>query len=136
MGVLDRFKSGQLHVLVATDVAARGLDIKTIKTVINYDAPRDFDTHIHRVGRTGRAGDKEGKAYSLLLPSDSRFASQLAQSLAVGGQDVPKALQDLAMKVGKYIVICVCRACVCPSACVWWLCVLSCGGVCEWVWVG
>lgn len=51
------------------------------------------------VGRTGRAGDKEGKAYSLLLPGDARFAGLLAQSLAVAGQEVPQALHELAMKV-------------------------------------
>lgn len=45
--------SPQVHALVATDVAARGLDIKSLKTVVNYDAARDLDTHIHRVGRTG-----------------------------------------------------------------------------------
>lgn len=48
MAVLDSFRSGQAHLLVATDVAARGLDIKSIKTIINYDAARDIDTHIHR----------------------------------------------------------------------------------------
>jgi ATP-dependent RNA helicase DDX42 len=48
MHVLDAFRSGQHHVLVATDVAARGLDIKSIKTVINYEPARDIDTHIHR----------------------------------------------------------------------------------------
>jgi ATP-dependent RNA helicase DDX42 len=50
MKVLDSFRSGQQHLLVATDVAARGLDIKSIKTVINFDAARDIDTHIHRQG--------------------------------------------------------------------------------------
>ena len=48
MQVLDGFRGGQHHVLVATDVAARGLDIKSIKTVINYEAAKDLDTHIHR----------------------------------------------------------------------------------------
>ncbi len=52
-----------------------------------------------RVGRTGRAGDKEGRAFTLLLPSDARFAGQLLQSLALAGQAVPPALHDLAMKV-------------------------------------
>jgi ATP-dependent RNA helicase DDX42 len=99
MGVLDSFKSGSLHVLVATDVAARGLDIRTIKTVLNYDAARDLDTHIHRVGRTGRAGDKEGRAITLMTPGDARFAGQLLQSLATAGQEVPQALADLAMRV-------------------------------------
>ncbi|GIL70856.1 hypothetical protein Vretimale_3928 [Volvox reticuliferus] len=98
MGVLDAFKSGATHVLVATDVAARGLDIRTIKTVVNYDAARDLDTHIHRVGRTGRAGDKEGRAISLLTPADARFAGQLLQSLTTAGQEVPRALADLAMR--------------------------------------
>ena len=51
-----------------------------------------------RVGRTGRAGDKEGQAHTLLLPGDSRFAGQLEQSLALGGQGVPAALHELAMK--------------------------------------
>eukprot|EP00798_Chlamydomonas_sp_ICE-L_P025237 gene25237-10883_t len=98
MAVLDAFRAGNQHVLVATDIAARGLDIKTLKTVINFDAAKDFDTHIHRVGRTGRAGDKEGVAYTLLLPSESRFAAQLAQSLTLGSQMVPKELQELALK--------------------------------------
>ncbi|KXZ52714.1 hypothetical protein GPECTOR_8g109 [Gonium pectorale] len=98
MGVLDSFKSGAVHVLVATDVAARGLDIRTIKTVVNYDAARDLDTHIHRVGRTGRAGDKEGRAVTLLLPGEARFAAQLAQSLATGGAEVPRQLAELAMR--------------------------------------
>lgn len=48
MSVLDAFRSGAHHVLVATDVAARGLDIKSIRTVVNFDAARDVDTHIHR----------------------------------------------------------------------------------------
>lgn len=48
MAVLDAFRSGQHHVLVATDVAARGLDIRSIRTVVNYDAPKDIETHIHR----------------------------------------------------------------------------------------
>lgn len=60
--------------LVATDVAARGLDIRSIKSVVNLDAAKDIDTHVHRVGRTGRAGDKEGTAYTLLTPKQYYFA--------------------------------------------------------------
>ena len=74
MQVLSDYKSGKHHVLVATDVAARGLDIKSIKTVVNVDAARDIDTHVHRVGRTGRAGDKDGVAYTLVTPQEARFA--------------------------------------------------------------
>lgn len=74
MQVLHDFKAGKHHVLVATDVAARGLDIKSIKTVVNMDAAKDIDTHVHRVGRTGRAGDKDGVAYTLVTPREARFA--------------------------------------------------------------
>jgi superfamily II DNA/RNA helicase len=72
--VLSDYKAGKHHVLVATDVAARGLDIKSIKTVVNMDAARDIDTHVHRVGRTGRAGDKDGVAYTLVTAQEARFA--------------------------------------------------------------
>ncbi len=74
MDALRGFKAGRSHVLVATDVAARGLDIKSIKTVVNFDAARDIDTHVHRIGRTGRAGDKDGVAWTLVLQSEARFA--------------------------------------------------------------
>lgn len=82
MSVLNAFKAGTHHVLVATDVAARGLDIKSIKSVVNYDTAKDIDTHVHRVGRTGRAGDREGTAYTLLTPRETRFAGVLPPSWA------------------------------------------------------
>jgi ATP-dependent RNA helicase RhlE len=62
---LNNFKTGKVNVLVATDVAARGIDVSDITHVINYQVPQSFDTYIHRIGRTGRAG-KVGKAYTLL----------------------------------------------------------------------
>ncbi|PSC74148.1 DEAD-box ATP-dependent RNA helicase 24 [Micractinium conductrix] len=102
MATLADFKSGKLHALVATDVAARGLDIKSIKTVINFDAAKDIDTHVHRVGRTGRAGDKEGVAYTLLLPHESRFAGDLVQSLAAAGQEVSAVLHELASRDPRF----------------------------------
>ena len=74
---LKEFSTGRQQVLVATDVAARGLDIKSIKNVVNLDAAKDIDTHIHRVGRTGRAGDKEGVAYTLLTPKQTYLAGEL-----------------------------------------------------------
>jgi ATP-dependent RNA helicase DDX42 len=55
-----------VKILIATNVASRGLDIPTIKTVINYDCARDKEDHVHRVGRTGRGGDKDGVAYTLI----------------------------------------------------------------------
>ncbi len=67
--VLNRFRGGQLKVLVATDVAARGLDIEDITHVINYDLPNDPEAYVHRIGRTGRAG-KDGIAITLLTPAE------------------------------------------------------------------
>ena len=63
--VLNDFKTGKIRVLIATDVAARGLDILEVSHVINYQQPKNFDSYIHRIGRTGRAG-KAGKAYTFV----------------------------------------------------------------------
>lgn len=90
MAMLSAFKGGQLHVLVATDVAARGLDIRTIRTVVNYDVAKNIDTHVHRIGRTGRAGDKDGEAYTLLLPNETRMAAALVDNIRTAGQTVPQ----------------------------------------------
>ena len=97
LDVMKSFKAELSHVLVATDVAARGLDIESIKTVINYHAARDMSTHVHRVGRTGRSGALDGCAYTLLTPRDSgKFAQQLERNLSDAGQQVPLDLKALA----------------------------------------
>ncbi|MFZ5633286.1 MAG: DEAD/DEAH box helicase [Bacillota bacterium] len=67
--VMRRFKNNQVEVLVATDVAARGLDIENVSHVINYDLPQDVEFYVHRIGRTGRAG-KTGMAVTLVSPRD------------------------------------------------------------------
>jgi len=69
MATLDKFRSGEIAFLVASDVAARGLDIPDVSHVFNFDLPRDKDDYVHRIGRTGRAG-KEGNATSIVAPSD------------------------------------------------------------------
>ena len=74
--VLNLFRKNRIRVLVATDVAARGLDIDDISHVINYDLPRDPELYVHRIGRTGRAG-KTGIAVSLLAPKDRRRLSMI-----------------------------------------------------------
>ncbi|KVI12544.1 DEAD-box ATP-dependent RNA helicase 24 isoform X1 [Cynara cardunculus var. scolymus] len=102
METLQKFKAGIYHVLVATDVAARGLDIKSIKSVVNFDIARDMDMHVHRIGRTGRAGDKDGTAYTLITHKEARFAGELVNSLIAAGQNVSMELMDLAMKDGKF----------------------------------
>lgn len=67
--VLSKFRSGKLDILVATDVAARGLDVEDIEAVFNYDMPQDEEYYVHRIGRTGRAG-KSGKAFSFVTGRD------------------------------------------------------------------
>lgn len=68
-------------------ISALGLPVNMLQ-VINYDAARDLDTHVHRIGRTGRAGDKDGTAHTLLLPTQARPAAELVQCLAAAGQEV------------------------------------------------
>ncbi len=67
---LDGFRDGSYQILVATDIAARGIDVSTIAHVINYDMPDTAETYTHRIGRTGRAA-KTGDAYSLVTPEDT-----------------------------------------------------------------
>ena len=95
--ILTKFKQGQLNILIATNVASRGLDIPSIKTVINFDCAKDKEDHIHRIGRTGRAGDKEGVAYTLLLKNETAKACMLVKILEQSNQIISKDLEELAM---------------------------------------
>ncbi|XP_041785792.1 ATP-dependent RNA helicase DDX42-like isoform X2 [Anopheles merus] len=95
--VITRFKRKDVDIMVATDVAARGLDIPHIRTVVNYDIARDIDTHTHRIGRTGRAGEK-GTAYTLITDKDKEFSGHLVRNLEGANQDVPEDLMKLAMQ--------------------------------------
>ena len=96
--VLVRFANRSVSVLVATDVAARGLDIKELTAVINYELPRNPEIHTHRIGRTGRAGE-QGLAVSLVAPHESRrvqaIESVLGSSIARG------ELSSLPVAAGK-----------------------------------
>ena len=67
--VIRRLRSGQLELVVATDVAARGLDVERIGLVVNYDIPNDLESYVHRVGRTGRAG-RSGSAVLFVIPRE------------------------------------------------------------------
>ncbi|CAB3227329.1 unnamed protein product [Arctia plantaginis] len=96
--VITAFKRKENNILVATDVAARGLDIPHIRTVVNYVVARDIDTHTHRVGRTGRAG-VQGDAWTLLArDKDKDFAGHLLRNLEGVQQEVPEELMQLAMQ--------------------------------------
>jgi ATP-dependent RNA helicase RhlE len=79
---VEGFKSGRYKVLIATDIAARGLDIDAIHTVINYEVPDSPDAYVHRVGRTGRA-DEVGQAITLVSPEERRALAFLAKSVGI-----------------------------------------------------
>jgi superfamily II DNA/RNA helicase len=84
---LDGFRDGSVHLLVASDVAARGLDIPAVSHVFNFDVPSHPEDYIHRIGRTGRAG-RLGKAFTLAVPSDGKY---LAAIEALVKMEIPKA---------------------------------------------
>ncbi len=87
---IERLKQGQVDVLVATDVAARGLDVDRIGLVINYDIPFDSEAYVHRIGRTGRAG-RSGDAILFLTPRERRFLGGLERAVgkAIEPMEVP-----------------------------------------------
>lgn len=93
------FKGGNLPILVATDVASRGLDIGEVRVVIQHDQPKNLDVHTHRVGRTGRAG-KRGTAYALIGRGEGKFASIVAASMRQADQMIPPQLQELVDRHG------------------------------------
>jgi len=89
---LSQFKSGAIRVLVATDVAARGLDVKAVKVVVNFDPPNREEDYVHRVGRTGRAGQK-GAAWTLLTNEDGAAARSIADIFKRMGLPLPAELE-------------------------------------------
>jgi len=92
---LDEFKTGDLAILVATNCLGRGHDIRNVRYVINFDAPETIETYIHRIGRTGRAGDR-GFALTLVSHKDYSLAPDLIKVLESTSQNVPENLRDLA----------------------------------------
>ncbi len=107
--VLVRFANGSCRVLVATDVAARGLDIKELAAVISYELPNDPDVHVHRVGRTGRAG-RSGLALHLCSPKErSRIApleARLQQPIRLERLNLPAHPKDSPVPAGK-VTLCI-----------------------------
>lgn len=89
------FKSNVCNLLIATSVAARGLDVKELELVINFDAPNHYEDYVHRVGRTGRAGRK-GCAITFISEEEARYAPDLVKALELSEQVVPDDLKALA----------------------------------------
>eukprot|EP00934_Nitzschia_sp_Nitz4_P001418 Nitzschia sp. Nitz4//scaffold17_size182527//2166//4106//NITZ4_001824-RA/size182527-processed-gene-0.35-mRNA-1//-1//CDS//3329539250//1418//frame0 len=101
---LRAFAKGDVKLLVATDVAGRGLDIPDVSTVINYNPAKNWDTHVHRIGRAGRLNAKaggerqKGSAYTLLTPSDAGFAQILVQAYKREGRTIAEDLLQLSFR--------------------------------------
>ncbi|CAK1556167.1 unnamed protein product [Leptosia nina] len=93
--IINKFRSGSSNILVATDVAARGLDVDGITHVVNYDFPNTPEDYIHRIGRTGRSQNK-GVSYTLLTSEDARHARDLIAVLKEAKQEIPHELEYLA----------------------------------------
>jgi ATP-dependent RNA helicase RhlE len=93
---LEGFKSGRYGIMVATDIAARGIDVAGVSHVINYDIPQHPEDYVHRIGRTGRA-QRTGDAFTIVAPDEmkklaaiERFIGQKIDRLELKGQNVPK----------------------------------------------
>lgn len=93
--VLTDFRTGKSSILIATDVAARGLDVEDVKYVINYDYPNSSEDYIHRIGRTGRC-QQSGTAYTFFTPGNARQARELVSVLEEAAQKPSAALLEMA----------------------------------------
>lgn len=91
---ISDFKNGTVKILVATSVAARGLDIKLLILVVNYDCPNHYEDYVHRCGRTGRAGNK-GFAYTFITPEQQKFVGDIIKALELSGGHVPEDVEDM-----------------------------------------
>ncbi|KAK9675233.1 DEAD/DEAH box helicase [Popillia japonica] len=87
------FKNGKVKLLIATSVAARGLDVKQLILVINYDCPNHYEDYVHRCGRTGRAGNK-GFAYTFITPEQSKYAGDIVKAFELASVPVPDILRS------------------------------------------
>ncbi|WP_421791466.1 DEAD/DEAH box helicase [Hyphobacterium sp.] len=102
MATLEAFKSGELRFLVASDVAARGLDIPAVSHVFNYDVPHNADDYVHRIGRTGRAG-MSGEAVTIAAPGDEKNLAAVEKMIgnAIEPADFAKPSQSAAKPASK-----------------------------------
>jgi len=91
---IDDFKAGVIPIMIATSVAARGLDVKQLRLVVNFDAPNHLEDYVHRAGRTGRAGNT-GTAVTFVTEDQEQFAVGIAKALEQSGQPVPDRLNEM-----------------------------------------
>lgn len=95
---LGGFKNGRYRILVATDIAARGIDVKDISLVVNFDVPEHAEDYVHRIGRTGRAGAK-GRSVTLALPNQKRLIRNIERVMGDRIKEVREVLADLEPKL-------------------------------------
>ena len=102
--VMNRFKNGSLQILIATDVAARGIDVDDLEAVFNYDIPQDIEYYVHRIGRTGRAG-KEGLAFTFAYGRDLYKIREIERVCKTKMEEkrLPKVAQIMDMKLNKLL---------------------------------
>lgn len=100
--VIDRFRKGMLQIVVATDVAARGIDVDRVSHVFNYDIPGDSEAYVHRIGRTGRAG-RSGKAILFLTPREGRALQDIEHTMGHAIKEIKPPTREaiLAMRQQK-----------------------------------
>lgn len=98
---LDDFKTGRARILIATDVASRGLDIRGVTCVLNFDFPRGIEDYVHRIGRTGRAG-KKGTSLTFVTRDDWRQAQKLIKIMVEANQEVPDELAEMAERYEQF----------------------------------
>eukprot|EP00698_Gefionella_okellyi_P000578 TRINITY_DN104_c0_g1_i2.p2 TRINITY_DN104_c0_g1~~TRINITY_DN104_c0_g1_i2.p2 ORF type:complete len:795 (-),score=227.75 TRINITY_DN104_c0_g1_i2:2571-4841(-) len=94
-GTIADFKNGACNILIATSVAARGLDVKDLMLVVNWSCPNHLEDYVHRVGRTGRAG-REGTSYTFITPDEESLATDIVTALKNSNATVPPEIQALA----------------------------------------
>ena len=101
--IVERLKRGRLDVLIATDVVARGLDVQRISHVINYDAPRDNESYVHRIGRTGRAG-RSGEAILFISRRETRLLKSLERTTkqALTEMEIPSVKNINELRIARY----------------------------------
>jgi ATP-dependent RNA helicase DDX46/PRP5 len=97
------FKSGVVPIVIATSVAARGLDVKQLKLVINFDAPNHMEDYVHRAGRTGRAGNK-GTCVTFITPEQERYSVDIYRALKASNVNVPSELEELANGMSLLVI--------------------------------
>lgn len=104
LNTLRKFKNGTINFLVATDVAARGIDVENVTHVINYELPQDIESYVHRIGRTGRA-NKEGQAYTIITPREKSFLRQIERvtKSTISKAKIPTLQEISENKIGTLV---------------------------------